>query len=143
MPNFNLQGILQKVNGNSGFYSYQAGISIPLFSGTERSQAKAAKIDSEIAKANADYTKRQLQSEYHQAIQTHQKWEASWQFYKNKVLPLAYEQRKGALLTYKEGAVDYAAFTQIIRDAIQTEMDALDALDNYLKSVFELQYYKQ
>ena len=143
MPNFNLQGILQKVNGNSGFYSYQAGISIPLFSGTERSQAKAAKIDSEIAKANADYTKRQLQSEYHQAIQTHQKWEASWQFYKNKVLPLAYEQRKGALLTYKEGAVDYATFTQIIRDAIQTEMDALDALDNYLKSVFELQYYKQ
>ena len=143
MPNFNLQGGLQKVNGNSGFYSYQAGISIPLFSGTQRSQAKAAKIDSEIAKANADFTQRQLQSAYQQTIQAYQKWEASWQFYKEKALPLAEEQRKGALLAYKEGAVDYAAFTQIIRDAIQTEMDALDALDNYLKSVFELQYYKQ
>ncbi|MFV8281093.1 CusA/CzcA family heavy metal efflux RND transporter [Christiangramia marina] len=143
MPNFNLQGGLQRVNGNNGFYSYQAGISIPLFSGVVRSQAKASKIDNEIARANADFTKRQLQSEYQQAIQAYQKWESSWAFYSDKALPLAEEQRKGALLAYKEGAVDYAAFTQIIRDAIQTEMDALDALDNYLKSVFELQYFKQ
>ena len=143
MPNFNLQGGLQRVNGNNGFYSYQAGISIPLFSGAVRSQAKASKIDNEIARANADFTQRQLQSEYQQAIQAYQKWEGSWTFYSDKALPLAEEQRKGALLAYKEGAVDYAAFTQIIRDAIQTEMDALDALDNYLKSVFELQYFKQ
>ncbi|QIE59302.1 CusA/CzcA family heavy metal efflux RND transporter [Rasiella rasia] len=143
LPKLNLQGGLQRVNGNSGFYSYQAGISIPLFSGTERSQAKAAKIDSEIARTNADYTQRQLQSEFQQAVQSYKKWEASWQFYRDKALPLAEEQRKGALLAYKEGAVDYAAFTQIIRDAINTEMDALDALDNYLKSVFELKYFKQ
>ncbi|GAB4512610.1 MAG: CusA/CzcA family heavy metal efflux RND transporter [Allomuricauda sp.] len=142
LPNLNLQGGLQRVNGSNGFYTYQAGISLPLFSGTERSQAKAAKIQSEIAKANADFTKRQLQSEYRQAVQAYQKWEASWRFYKDKALPLAEEQRQGALLAYKEGAVDYAAFTQIIRDAIQTEMDALDALDNYLKSVFALQYFK-
>jgi cobalt-zinc-cadmium resistance protein CzcA len=143
LPNLNLQGGLQQVDGSSGFYTYQAGIYVPLFSGTKRSQAKASKIDSEIAKTNADFVKRQLQSEYRQALQAYQKWEASWQFYKNKALPLAKEQRRGALVAYKEGAVDYAAFTQIIRDAIQTEMDALDALDNYLKSVFELQYFKQ
>jgi len=143
LPNLNLQGGLQQVNGSSGFYTYQAGISVPLFSGTKRSQAKASKIDSEIAKTNAEFVKRQLQSEYKQTVQAYQKWEASWQFYRKKALPLAKEQRRGALVAYKEGAVDYAAFTQIIRDAIQTEIDALDALDNYLKSVFELQYFKQ
>tara|TARA_R110002051_G_scaffold72742_1_gene131493 strand:+ start:22860 stop:27203 length:4344 start_codon:yes stop_codon:yes gene_type:complete len=143
LPNLNLRGGLQQVNGSNGFYTYQAGISVPLFSGTKRSQAKAAKIDSEIAKTNADFVKRQLQSEYRQAVQAYQKWKVSWQFYKDKALPLAGEQRRGALLAYREGAVDYAAFTQIIRDAIQTEMDALAALDNYLKSVFELQYFKQ
>lgn len=143
LPNFNLQGGLQQVNGSEGFYTYQAGISVPLLSGTKRSQAKSAKIDSEIAEINADYVKRQLLSTYQQAVQAYQKWEASWQFYKYKALPLAEEQRRGALLAYKEGAVDYGAFTQIIRDAIQTEMDALETLDNYLKSVFELQYFKQ
>tara|TARA_B100000949_G_scaffold71910_1_gene64010 strand:+ start:3870 stop:6572 length:2703 start_codon:yes stop_codon:yes gene_type:complete len=143
LPKFNLQGGLQQINGDSGFYTYQAGISVPLFSGTERTRAKAAKIESEIAKTNADYAKRQLQSEYRQAVQAYLKWRTSWQFYREKALPLAQEQRKGALLAYREGAVDYAAFTQIVRDAINTEMDALDALDNYLKSVFELQYFKQ
>lgn len=143
LPNLNLQGGLQRVNGIGGFYTYQAGISVPLFSGAKHSEVKASKIDGEIAKTNAEFVKRQLQSEYRQAIHTYKKWEASWRFYKNKALPLAKEQRQGALVAYKEGAVDYAAFTQIIRDAIKTEMDALDALDNYLKSVFELQYFKQ
>jgi cobalt-zinc-cadmium resistance protein CzcA len=142
LPKLNLQGGLQQVNGDSGFYTYQAGISVPLFSGTQRSQAKAAKIDSEMARTNADYTQRQLQSEFQQAVQAYQKWQTSWQFYKDEALPLAEEQRKGALLAYKEGAVDYSAFTQIIRDAINTEMDALDALDNYLDALFELQYFQ-
>ncbi len=142
LPNFNLQAGLQRVNGMNGFYSYQAGITIPLLSGTERSQARAAEIDSEIAKTNADLNQRQLQSEYQQAVRAYEKWRTSWRFYKDKALPLAKEQRKGALLAYTEGAVDYAAFTQIIRDAIQTEIDGLEALDNYLKSVFELQYFR-
>ena len=143
LPNFNLQGGLQQVSGENGFYTYQAGLSLPLFSGTLRSEAKAAKIDSEIAREQANFIQRQLQSEYRQAVQTHQKWKTSWQFYKDKGLPLAGEQRIGALLAYTEGAVDYAAFTQIIRDAINTEMEALNTLDNYLKSVFELQYFNQ
>ncbi len=142
LPKFNLQGGLQQVNGNSGFYSYQAGISVPLFSGKQRSEVKAAKIDTEIARASANFAQRQLQSEYRQAIQAYKKWKASWYFYRDKALPLAEDQRHGALLTYKEGAVDYAAFTQIIRDAIHTEMEALYVLDNYLTSVFELHYFK-
>ncbi|QLE02855.1 CusA/CzcA family heavy metal efflux RND transporter [Galbibacter sp. BG1] len=141
LPKFNVQGGLQKLNGNDGFYTYQAGISVPLLSGTERSQSKAAKIQSEIAEANSYYVEQKLTMEYQQALETYKKWKVSWDFYKNKALPLAKEQRMGALVAYKEGAVDYAAFTQIIRDAIQTELDALEALDNYLKSVFKLQYY--
>ena len=141
LPTFNLQGGIQQVNGNSGFYTYQAGISIPLFSGSDKSRAKAAKIASQIVTADADFKERQIESEYQQALQAYQKWEEAWQFYKNESLPLAEEQRKGALLAYREGAVDYAAFTQIIRDAIQTEMDALEALDQYLTALFKLEYY--
>ncbi|WP_298954214.1 CusA/CzcA family heavy metal efflux RND transporter [uncultured Nonlabens sp.] len=141
LPTFNLQGGIQQVNGNSGFYTYQAGISIPLFSGSDKSRAKAAKIASQMVTADADFKERQIESEYQQALQAYQKWEEAWQFYKNESLPLAQEQRKGALLAYREGAVDYAAFTQIIRDAIQTEMDALEALDQYLTALFKLEYY--
>ena len=142
LPQFNLQGGLQRVNGDSGFYTYQAGISIPLFSGLVRSRAKAAKLDAQIAETNAVFKQRELQSQYKQAQQNYVRWRETWLFYKTEALPLAIDQRKGALLAYKEGALDYAAFTQIIRDAIQTEMDALDALDNYLDALFDLQYFQ-
>ncbi|WP_400074194.1 CusA/CzcA family heavy metal efflux RND transporter [Zobellia russellii] len=143
LPKFNLQGGLQKVNGADGFYSYQAGVSVPFFSGTARSRKKSAKIHSEIEKTKSDFEQKQLRSEYQQALVSYQKWKTSWSFYKNEALPLAEQQHKGALLAFKEGAVDYLGFTQIIRDAIQTEMDALDALDNYLESIYELQYFNQ
>ncbi|TLP79780.1 CusA/CzcA family heavy metal efflux RND transporter [Maribacter sp. ACAM166] len=141
LPKFNIQGGLQRVNGESGFNSYQAGISVPLFSGPERSRVKAADLDRQIIENDAAFKERQLQSEYIQAEQNFEIWQQSWFFYKDKAIPLALEQRNGALLAYKEGAVDYASFTQIIRDAIQTEMDALDTLDNYLNSLFKLHYY--
>jgi cobalt-zinc-cadmium resistance protein CzcA len=142
LPKFNLQGGLQRVNGDSGFYTYQAGISIPLLSGPVRGRAKAAKLDAQIAETNAVFKQRELQSQYKQAQQNYTRWRDTWFFYKTEALPLAIDQRKGALLAYKEGALDYAAFTQIIRDAIQTEMDALDALDNYLEALFDLQYFQ-
>ncbi|MCF4100084.1 CusA/CzcA family heavy metal efflux RND transporter [Gillisia sp. M10.2A] len=142
LPQFNLQGGLQRVNGDSGFFTYQAGISIPLFSGPLRSRTKAAKLDAQIAESNAAFKQRELQSQFIQAQQNYARWRDTWFFYKTEALPLAIEQRKGAMLAYKEGALDYAAFTQIIRDAIQTEMDALDALNDYLEALFELQYFQ-
>ena len=58
LPKFNLQGGLQRVNGDSGFYTYQAGISIPLFSGPDRSRAKAAKVETQITETNAAFKQR-------------------------------------------------------------------------------------
>jgi cobalt-zinc-cadmium resistance protein CzcA len=142
LPKFNLQGGLQRVNGDNGFYTYQAGISVPLFSGPDRSRAKAARLEAQIAETDAAFKLRELQAEYAQARQNFARWRDTWLFYKTEALPLATDQREGALLAYREGALDYAAFTQIIRDAIQTEMDALTALDNYLDALFELQYFQ-
>lgn len=142
LPQFNVQGGLQQVNGKNGYYSYQAGISIPLFAGPERARIKAAKLDEKIAEVNLQFKQQEINTQYKQALQRFAKWQKSWRFYQEEVVPLAKDQRKGALLAYREGAVDYASFTQIMRDAIQTEIDALNALDNYLNALFELQYYK-
>tara|TARA_R110002020_G_scaffold419084_2_gene628314 strand:+ start:2 stop:2479 length:2478 start_codon:yes stop_codon:yes gene_type:complete len=141
LPKFNLQAGLQEVNGNSGFYTYQAGISIPLLSGPSLAKKKAAKLDTEIAQENSSFKMRQIKSEYNQAQQEFQKWKISWHFYSDEALPLAKEQRSGALTAYNEGALDYAAFSQIISAAVQTEIDALDALSNYLKALYKIQYY--
>ncbi|MGO2358718.1 MAG: CusA/CzcA family heavy metal efflux RND transporter [Mesonia sp.] len=142
LPKFNLQGGWQKVNGSTDFYSYQAGIEIPLFSGTERNRVQTAKINQQIATTQAEFTKSQLESTYLQAWETYKKWQHTWRLYEEESLPLAIEQREGALMAYKEGAVNYTGFTQMMRDVIQIEQDAMTALENYLTHSFEIQYFK-
>ena len=142
LPKLNLQGGLQKVNGNSGFYTYQAGISIPFLSGINKAKVKTAKIDTEIAETNIQFKKQEVQSKFIQSKENYQKWKTSWLFYKNEVLPLVKEQKVGALFAYKEGEIDYTAFTQLIKEAIQSELEAQTALVNYLESKFQLQYFK-
>ncbi|RMA57292.1 CusA/CzcA family heavy metal efflux RND transporter [Ulvibacter antarcticus] len=142
LPKFNLQGGLQRVNGTSGFYSYQAGISLPLLSGSTKAQIRTAKIDKEIAEVNAQFKQKEVGSKYMQAKENYQKWKTSWQFYKNEVLPLIKDQKTAALFAYKEGEIDYTAFTQLIKEAIQSELEAQEALIHYVESSFELQYFK-
>ena len=143
LPKFNLQGGLQKVNGNSGFYTYQAGISIPFLSGSNKAQVKSARIDKEIAETNIAFKKQEVQSMFVQAKENYFKWKTSWEFYKNQVLLLTKEQKTGVLLAYREGEIDYTAFTQLIKEAIQSELEAQTALVNYLESTFQLQYFNQ
>ena len=143
LPKINLQGGLQNVEGNSGYYSYQAGISFPLLSGTNKAQIKTTKIDKEIADINMQFKKQEVQSQYIQAKENYNKWRTSWEFYKDQVLPLTKEQKSGALLAYREGEIDYTAFTLLIKETIQSELEAQTALINYLESSFQLQYFNQ
>ena len=143
LPKLNLQGGFQKLNGNSGFYTYQAGVSIPFLSGIHKAKIKTAKMDTEIAKANIQFKKQEVQSKFIQAIKNYQKWKTSWLFFKNEVLPLVKEQKVGALFAYKEGEIDYTTFTQLIKEAIQSELEAQEAFINYLESTFQLQYFNQ
>jgi cobalt-zinc-cadmium resistance protein CzcA len=143
LPKFNLQGGLQKVDGNSGFYSYQAGVSIPFLSGANKVQIKSAKIEKEIAETDVQFKKQEVLSNFAQAKESYIKWKTSWEFYKDQVLPLTKEQKTGALLAYTEGEVDYTTFTQLIKEAIQSELEAQEAFINYLESTFQLQYFNQ
>ena len=142
-PKFNLQGGLQEVNGNSGFYTYQAGISIPFLSGTNKAQIRTARIDREIVETSLLFKNQEVQSRFIQAKEKYKKWKVTWEFYKNEVLIVAKEQKMGALLAYKEGEIDYTTFTQLIKEAIQSELESQTALINYLESTFQLQYFNQ
>lgn len=141
LPKLSLQGGKQEVNGNGGFYSFQAGISIALLSGKSYGQAKSARIETEIATQSAAYRTAELQSDYRLALQNYQKWNASWKFYKEQALPLAIEQQKGALFAFNEGAIEYVSFIQMLDKVVELELDALDALKNYLEARAALEFF--
>ncbi|MDT0651167.1 CusA/CzcA family heavy metal efflux RND transporter [Autumnicola edwardsiae] len=141
LPKFQAQYGRQKIDGQTGFYQYQVGISIPLFFGPELGRTQSARIDREIAEANLQQTQLELKSAYAGAREEYLKWLNSWRYYQEEALPLAIEQREGAIIAYREGAIDYVTFLQNIRDAVRIEIDAWEALASYLDSRSQLEYY--
>ncbi len=140
-PKLNGQYGRQEIAGQSGFYSFEVGVSIPLFFGPEMGRAKAAKIQTAIAEQNFLETRLKVNSTYQNLQQAYFKWLESWQFYEQEALPLAKEQRDGAVYAYKEGGIDYTTFLQTVRDAIAIQNKSWIALDKYLNAKFELEFF--
>ncbi len=131
----------QQIAGQSGFYQYQIGIRIPLFFGPELGRTQSAKIQRDIAGQNLRQNQLELNAAYQGMKEQYLKWLNSWNYYRDKALPLAQEQKDGAIFAYKEGAIDYVTFLQNIRDAIRIEVDSWNAFGNYLDSRYQLEYY--
>ena len=141
LPKLNARYGAQEIGGQLGFYQFQVGISIPLFFLPQQGRVQSAKIQHQIAEQEYRQTQMELRAGYQSLVQQYRKWLASWQFYEDEALPLAREQRQGAILAYKEGAIDYVSFIQNLKEAVQVEVNAQEALDQYLASRFQLEYY--
>lgn len=131
----------QEIAGQTGFYSFQIGINIPLFFAPELGRIQSAKIRRDIARQNLEQTRLELNAAYRNMQEKYLKWLYSWNYYKDEALPLAREQQQGAITAYREGAIDYVTFLQNIRDAIRTEVNAWNAFGSYLDSRYQLEYY--
>ena len=132
---------VQRIDGQRGFYTYQLGIRVPLFFGPELGRTQSARVERDIAGERLRQTQQELHTAYQQAQQQYLKWRNSWDYYQEQALPLAREQRAGAVLAYREGAIDYVTFLQNIRDAIRIEIDAWNAFGHYLDYRYQLEYY--
>ena len=141
LPKLNLQYAKQEVQGVDGFYTYQAGVSIPFLSGKSYGDARAAKIETQIVNRKANFKKQQFLVQQQQAEQNYESWKDNWQYYQEAALKVAKEQRKGALLAYKEGALDYVAFIQNLEEALRTELDAIEAAKSYLLAYADMKFY--
>lgn len=143
LPTLSAQYGLQEINGRKGFYTYQIGVNIPLsfLPGLGRSQS--ARVGREIARQNLYQTQLELQSTYKSLLQEYRKWLYSWQYYQEEALPLARQQREGAVIAYREGAIDYVTFIQNMRSAMEIEVNSWNALGRYLDVKARLNYFLQ
>lgn len=133
----------QKIGSQTGFYKYEIGIHIPLVFNRQLGQTQAAKINKKIAEENFQQQEMQIQMEINSTYEDYQKWRDTWVYYQEEALPMAQLQRKSAIIAFEEGAVDYTQFLQSIRTAIHIEVDAWEALGNYLNEQYLLEYYQE
>jgi cobalt-zinc-cadmium resistance protein CzcA len=141
LPKFTAEYGSQKIGSQTGFYKYQVGLSIPLVFASQSGKTQSAKIESSIARENFNQKELEINSAYRSLFEEYQKWQSTTDYYRNVALPVAKEQKQGAITSYQEGAIDYVTFLQNMKDAMQIEFDYLDANASYLDSRFKIEYF--
>lgn len=140
LPKLNLQYGIQKIGNQTGYYSYQAGISIPLWNRPQKGKIKAAKTNAQIASLQEEEQKMLLLNELKQVNQNYQQYYRSIDYFEKEALPIANEQIKGAQLAYKKGELDYLQFSKNLEEAIAIKQTYLNKLESYLEAINRVQF---
>ena len=140
LPKFNLTYGRQIVDDVSGFNTYQAGISIPLWFFPQKSRVKAAKADALVAENQYLEQKAMTESRVSQLIKSLEKTQKTLNYYQEGALLLAEEQITTAELASKEGEIDYVNYITILNSAIRIKQNHIQFINQYNQQFIELQY---
>ncbi len=130
----------QKVDGESGFYTIQAGITIPLWFRPQQGRIQEAKINTKIAQSKYEQQVLELHNSFSQKLQGYNKITQSVDYYENQALPLANEQIEAGENNYRAGEIDYVAYIQNLDQAIKIRQEYLAFLDQHNQLVAEINY---
>lgn len=140
LPKLNLDYGIQKVGNQKGFYSYQAGISIPLWFRPAKARIKASKIQTQIFTLQADKQQKQLETQLSQATIQYLQLKNTVEYFQNEALLVAKKMIEGAQLAYQEGDLDYLQYSKSLEEAIQIKTKYLENLAAFFKSETEVEY---
>ena len=140
LPKFNLGYKVQAIDGNSGFYGWEAGISVPLVFFSQSGKNKASKIDFQIAGQQYEQKQLELYAGYNQQISRLITLSQVIDYYQKEALPLADEQIEASNLAYRLGSIDYIQFIQNIEAAIDTKQGFLIQQAEYFELSAQLKY---
>jgi heavy metal efflux system protein len=122
------------------FTGIQAGISIPLWFMPYSAKAKAAKIDEQVARTNAENYTRSLESSYRSLLEEYNKFALSVDYYEHQAVPEAGTIIEQATRSYKAGAIDYLDYVLSLTRALGIRQNYLDALNNYNQTIINIEF---
>lgn len=132
---------IQDIQGQSGFYSYQVGISFPLIFNSVSGDIGAAEQDFVIAEQTLIMKEMEFSANYKSQLLEMKKWETSFEYYENEAMPLVMDIKEKSFQRYQNGEIDYTDFVQSIREVIEIEANYIDAMKNFYNSYLNLIYY--
>jgi cobalt-zinc-cadmium resistance protein CzcA len=140
LPKLDLGYKWQSVDGNSGFYGWEVGISVPLAFFSQSGKTKASKIDFQIANQQYEQKELELKAGYNEQISRYLTLQQVINYYQKEALPLADEQIQASNLAYRLGSIDYVQFIQNTEAAIRTKQDFLMQQAEYFELSAQLKF---
>ncbi|HMI67405.1 MAG TPA: TolC family protein [Cyclobacteriaceae bacterium] len=136
----NINGLDQFFGASKRFQGFELGLSIPLWFRPPVARAKAAAINEEILKKNADHFQTTLQGTYRQALQELDKNLSSFTYYESSALTNAGLILTQARKAYRGGEIGYIEYLQSLRNAITIKSNYLQSLNQYNQSVVKIEF---
>jgi heavy metal efflux system protein len=140
LPKLELGYSQQSVDGTSGFYGWEVGISVPLLFFSQSGKTKAARIYYEISGQTYRQRELELNASYREVLSRYNVIVEVLAYYNNEALPLANEQIEAANLGYRLGSLSYIEFIQNIESAIKTRQEYLFRLSEFFEMKEQLEY---
>jgi cobalt-zinc-cadmium resistance protein CzcA len=139
----------QDVNGMSRtfgkdfrFSGLQAGVSLPLWFSPYKSRTKAAKINENIAKTNAENYTRSISGNFQSLLDEYDKYKSSVDYYEKQAVPEADLIIEQATLSYRAGALDYLDYVITLNRALTIRQNYLEALNNFNQTIISIESIK-
>lgn len=140
MPQIRTGGQLQMVDGNSPFYAYQLGLSLPLGLKAIRARVEGAKLAVETSNIELEAAQKELENERRHLLEKLKSEQATLDFLRREILPLADQLIEDSRKAYAQGAVEYQDYLRNLEQALGNRRQYLDALYRYNVLKLELEF---
>ncbi len=130
-PDFYAGYFNQQIDDVVGFEGLQAGVAVPLWFMSEKNRMQAAKIKTEIAENNLQYTQFQVRKKYEKLFEQHKLYKDKLSYYEKDALNRAGLMIENAQILYTQGAIDYIEYIKALDGAVSIKADYLDVLEQY------------
>jgi cobalt-zinc-cadmium resistance protein CzcA len=135
-----VNGLPQNFGKDYRFGGVQAGVSIPLWFSPYASRAKAAKINENIARTDAENYTRSISADLQSLLDEYNKYSSSVDYYEKQAVPEADLIIDQATRSYKAGALDYLDYVLTLNRALAIRQSYLDALNNYNQTIISIDF---
>jgi heavy metal efflux system protein len=122
------------------YNGFQAGVSVPLWFGANKSKINAAKTETMIVADESENYRIQLEAKYNGLLSDLKKFQEAVDYYENSGKKLSKELSTSASKAFQNGEIDFLQFVQLLESAKTIEITYLQNLNEYNTTVLELNY---
>jgi cobalt-zinc-cadmium resistance protein CzcA len=128
----------KKYSSSKRFQSVQIGVGIPLFSGAQKSNINAMKVNYQMAQNNYLAGLQTLQTQYAQVMEQYNKNQQAVNYYETTALKNADTIIQTADKQFLNGDINYLDWVLLTNQSIAIQSEYLDAIKNFNSSIIEI-----
>ncbi len=122
------------------YNGFQLGVAIPLWFVNDQNRLHASKIEADIIGIQKKSIRIQLKNRYEQLIAELNKREKNLEYYEETGKDLFGKLMKHAEASYQNGEIDFLQYTLLLDNALRIELEYLENLMLYNKTIIELRF---